>query len=61
MLLPTHVILAEMDTLRSRCDRHIHAIIDNQRYIVTLGDGVQFLGCLNKDSSVIGFVSILDN
>lgn len=50
-----------MHTLSSRRKSNINAIIDKQRHIVSPCDGVQFLGCLDKDASVAGLVSVLNN
>lgn len=50
-----------MDTFSSHGDSNVHTVIDQQRHIVSLGDLVQLPGCLNKNTSITGFVSILDN
>ena len=39
-----HILRAHMDTLRIDRQGHIHTVIDDQRYLVTLCDGVHLFG-----------------
>ena len=57
----THIILAKVDTFCSNGDSNVHTVIDQQRHIVCLSDLVQLFSCLDKNTSIIGFVSVLDN
>ena len=50
-----------MHTLGSRRKSNIDAIVYKQRDIVSLCNGVKFLGCLDQDASVAGLVSVLDD
>jgi hypothetical protein len=57
----TNIILANMNTFTTNSDCHIDSIVDEERYIVGLGDFVQLFGFTYQLSSIACLFTILDD